>query len=132
MTDNYLTAMGVAGAALQAQSLRMRVAAENMANADSLGYRRKLVTFSAQPLRDDGVDSVAIKPMRVDSLTQPRQQYDPGNPVANKDGYVVYSNVNPLLEMTDAKQAQHSYEASLSMFDQARTLYDRTIDMMKR
>ena len=130
--DTHLLTMNVAAAGMRAQSLRMRVATENLANADSLGYQRKMITFNAQYQRAGDVDTVKVLPMRNDSRTAARKVYDPSNPAADGQGYVSLSNVNPLLEMTDAREAQRSYEASLNMFDQARSLYERTVGMINK
>ena len=124
--------MRVAADGMQAESLRLRVATENLANADSLGYQRKLITFGSLYQRAGDVETVKVKPMRSDAKTAARKVYDPSNPVADKDGYVTLSNVNPLMEITDAREAQHSYEASLNMFDQARTMYEKTIAMINK
>lgn len=121
----------IAASGLRAQSLRMRVVAENLANADSVSataggtpYRRKLVVF--QP----GNDGVTVRGVSNDRSDFPRI-YQPGHPAADARGYVLQPNVNPLVETADMRAAQRSYEANLNTIDAARSMAARTLDLLK-
>lgn len=131
MTDYAKTTMAVAGSAMRAQSLRVRLASENLANVESPEYRRRTVQFAVtNPTDNKDVDFVAIKSIKRD-ISDFTTKYDPTNPMADKDGYIKLSNVNSLIEITDAKEANRNYEANLSMFDQARTMYSKIIDLLR-
>jgi len=131
MADFTKTTMAVASSAMRAQALRVRLASENLANASSPEYQRRTVQFEVtNPTDDREVDYVSIKSLKRD--TSPfTQKYDPTNPIADKNGYIQLSNVNSLIEITDAKEANRNYEANLSMFDQARTMYSKMIDLLR-
>ena len=131
--SNHLATMAVASSAMRAQSLRVRLASENMANADSPEFKRRTVEFEVTNPHDNmrDVDFVGVKRIGRDNSAF-QMTYDPTNPMANKDGYVVGSNVNSLIEMTNAREANRSYEASLNMFEQARNMYSDMIDLLKR
>jgi flagellar basal-body rod protein FlgC len=132
MTDLTKTTMAVASSAMRAQSLRVRLAAENLANVDSPEYQRRTVQFDVtNPTSSRDVDFVAIKNIARDNKTEFASKYDPTNPMANTEGYVKMSNVNSLVEITDSKEANRNYEANLSMFEQARTMYSRVIDLLR-
>lgn len=131
MTDFAQTTMAVASSAMRAQSLRVRLASENLANAESPEYQRRTVQFAVtNPSDDRDVDFVAIKSIKRDT-SDFTTKYDPTNPMADKEGYIKLSNVNSLIEITDAKEANRNYEANLNMFDQARTMYSRMIDLLR-
>jgi len=121
----------ISASGLQAQSLRMRVIAENLANSDSVAatpggnpYQRKLVLFSPT---DDGVKVAAV---RRDSSSFTRV-YQPGHPAADAAGYLLRPNVNSLVEAADMKAAQRSYEANLNAIEAARAMTLRTLDLIK-
>ena len=129
--------IGVSAAGLRAQSLRMRVIAENLANANSVAdtpggdpYRRKVPTFKAAMDRDTGTTSVEITGIAADR-SDFKRVHQPGNPAADADGYVKMPNVNSLVESADMKSAQRSYEANLNAIEAARSLTMRTIDLFK-
>jgi len=138
MASDFGTSLYLAAAGMRAQSGRMRVIAENLANADStspsqggLPYRRRVATMTASFDRELGATSVALgKP--VPDMSDFRMQYDPGNPAADRAGYVKLPNVNALVEMMDMKDAQRSYEANLQMMDAARAMMARTVDLLRR
>lgn len=132
MADNNLTTMAVASSAMRAQGLRVRLAAENLANADSPEYQRRTVSFAVTNPDDENKDVDFVSIAKIDrDKADFMMKYDPTNPMANKDGYVVGSNVNGLIEMSDAREANRSYEASMNMFEQARSMYTRMIDLLK-
>ena len=124
-------AMKAAAAGMRAQGMRMRLVGENLANADTPGYHRKTVAFRQELDRATGATRVAPGPVRLDR-TEPRVAHDPGHPLADERGLVTYSNVNPLIEIADAREAQRSYQANLSIFDQARRMRAGLLDLLRR
>jgi flagellar basal-body rod protein FlgC len=137
MIDPFKTAMGLASAGLQAQSTRMRIVAENLANVRSTGsspgadpYARKTVEFAAELDHASGIAHVKVKGTGVDR-TPFTTEYDPGNPAADANGRVKLPNVNPLVEMADMREAGRSYEANLQMIKQARSMVSMTIDLLR-
>jgi flagellar basal-body rod protein FlgC len=131
------TSVQVSASGLRAQSLRMRVIAENLANADSVAnspggqpYRRRIPTFRAEMDKASGAREVSVTAIRGDVRAFPRV-YQPGNPAADAKGYVLMPNVNALTEAADMKAAQRGYEANLNAIEAARTLTMRTIDLLK-
>lgn len=131
------SSIGVSASGLRAQSLRMRVIAENLANQDSVArtaggdpYRRRVATFKAELDRATGATNVTVKSIEGDKSDFQRV-YQPGNPAADAQGYVLRPNVNGLIETADMKAAQRSYEANLNAIEAARGLTMRTIDLLK-
>ena len=106
--------------------MRLRHVSENIANADTPGYRRKTVSFDM-----DSAGEVATGPVRLDQ-TQLQQIYEPGNPLADATGHFDGSNVDLVIEIADAREAQRSYEANLKMFDQARQMAESLFDLLRR
>ena len=130
------TSLDVSASGLRAQALRMRVIAENLANAASVSatadgepYRRRVATFQAE-LNANGGMGVDVKGIRADQSELPRV-YQPGHPAADEAGYVLMPNVSTLVEAADMKAAQRSYEANLNAIEAARNLTMRTIDLLK-
>lgn len=129
-------AMAVAATALRAQQSRMRVIAENIANAESTAttaggqpYRRQVPVFEARNV--DGVTGVALAQVRADQ-SDFRSVYDPSHPAANAEGYVLRPNVDTLIEAMDMREAQRAYEANLNVIETARAMETRTLDLLKR
>jgi len=129
--------MFISASGMRVQGERLRVIAENLANVDSVGetpgadpYRRKTVTFRNQLDREMGVDMVRVAKVGTDQ-SDFRKKYEPGNPAADKDGYVSLPNVNALVEMTDMREAQRSYEANLKVIEASRNMLSRTIDVLR-
>jgi flagellar basal-body rod protein FlgC len=127
----------ISASGLKAESERMRVVAENLANADTISdkpggepYRRKLITFRNALDRVLGANVVKVGGVVADKSDFDKK-YDPGNPAADAKGYVLTSNVKPLIEMMDMREAQRSYEANLSVVDASRTMLLRTIDVLR-
>lgn len=130
-------AMAVAASALKAQQSRMRVIAENIANANSIAsqkggdpYRRKVPVFTPQKL-GGGLDGVQMSRVQADN-SDFKSEYDPGNPAADDKGYVKLPNVDPLIEALDMREAQRAYEANLNVIETARAMESRTLDLLKR
>ena len=129
--------MGIATSGLRAQAGRMRVISENIANADSTAqtaggdpYRRKVPTFVNQLDRVLDAKTVSLGKIKPDQ-SDFRTKYEPSNPAADANGYVKYPNVNPLVEMTDMRDAQRSYEANLNIISATRRMIQRTLDILK-
>ena len=130
--------MVIAASGMRAQSNRMRIIAENIANANSTAatptadpYRRKIATVKSDFDRELG--ATLVEPGKpVDDNSAFRSQYDPGNPAADKQGYVKLPNVNPLIEVMDMKEAQRSYEADLNVMEATKSMLARTVDLLKR
>ena len=130
-------AMSIAASALRAQQQRMRVIAENLANADSVAstpggdpYRRQVPVFTPTTLAG-GLRGVAMSKTAADQ-TAFRSEYQPGNPSADAKGYVKLPNVDPLVEALDMRDAQRAYEANLSVIENARSMQSRTLDILKK
>jgi flagellar basal-body rod protein FlgC len=122
---------------MKVQSQRLRLISENLANADSLAqtpeglpYRRKVMTFKNELNRATGVATVKVDKVRGDS-SEFQRRYDPKHPAADRDGYVLAPNVNPLIEMMDMREAQRSYEANMNVINTSRSLLSRTIEMLR-
>ncbi|QJU57414.1 flagellar basal body rod protein FlgC [Sphingomonas sp. AP4-R1] len=131
------SSVDVSASGLRAQSLRMRVIAENLANSDSIAttaggapYRRRVATFKSQVDRATGATNVKVDAIVGDKAAFTRT-YEPGNPAADTSGYVQRSNVNGLVEAADMKAAQRSYEANLNAIEAARGMTMRTIDLLR-
>ena len=134
---DFLKSMAIAASGLKAQSGRMRVIAENIANADSTAqrtggspYRRKIATFRTEVDRALEAQTVGMGRVQLDQ-SDFRTKYEPGHPAADRNGYVKYPNVNSLVEMTDMREAQRSYEANLNVIGATRRMIQRTLDLLK-
>ena len=130
------TAMAVASSGLRAQQSRMRVIAENIANAQSTSetpggnpYRRQIPVFEARNV--DGATGVVLAEVRPDQ-SDFRMDYDPSHPAADANGYVKRPNVDTLVEAMDMREAQRAYEANLNVIETARSMDSRTLDIIKR
>jgi flagellar basal-body rod protein FlgC len=134
---DFLKSIAIAASGLRAQAGRMRVISENVANADSTApraganpYRRKVPTFRTEMDRALDARVVALGPVRTDP-SDFRTKYEPGHPAADTNGYVRYPNVNSVVEMTDMRDAQRSYEANLNVIGATRRMIQRTIDILR-
>lgn len=126
-----LSATAIAASGLRAQGVRLRHISENIANADTPGYRRKLVAF--EPGRDFGRDTGEVRAGRMrHDRAELAQVYDPGHPMAGADGYYLGSNVDLVIEVADAREASRSYEANLKMFEQSRQMSSSLLDLIRR
>ena len=134
---DFLRTMAIAASGLKAQAGRMRVISENIANADSTParagadpYRRKVMSFTSEFDREIAARTVGIGRVRPDT-SEFRMKYEPGHPAADQNGNVKYPNVNSLVEMTDMREAQRSYEANVNLITATRRMIQRTIDILK-
>jgi flagellar basal-body rod protein FlgC len=128
--DEIAKTLAASASGMAAQSARLRLSAENIANVDTPGFRRKTVSFE-QTLAAGDVRAVATGPVRLDGAELPRV-YDPTNPLAGSDGSYLGSNVDLMIEIADAREANRSYEANLRMFDQARQMASALLDLLRR
>lgn len=134
---DFLKSIAIAASGLRAQAGRMRVIAENVANADSTAqqangdpYRRKITSFRSEMDRTLEARVVALGRVQTDP-TDFRVKYEPGHPAADANGNVRYPNVNSLIEMTDMREAQRSYEANINVISATRRMLQRTIEILK-
>ena len=134
---DFLKSMQIAASGLRAQTGRMQVIAENVANADSTAqrpggdpYRRKIPTFRSEMDRALEANTVTLGKIRPDP-TDFRTKYEPGHPAADQNGYVKYPNVNSVIELNDMREAQRSYEANLNVIGATRRMIQRTIDLLR-
>ena len=134
---DFVKSIAIAASGLRAQAGRMRVIAENLANADSTAstpgadpYRRKIPTFRTEMDRALDAQVVAVGRTRPDQ-TEFQSKFQPGHPAADAVGNVKYPNVNSLVEMTDMKEAQRSYEANINVIGATRRMIQRTLEILK-
>lgn len=129
--NDFVKSMSAAASGMNAQSFRLRLVSENVANADTAGYHRKTVSFDN--VFDSGLGAGRVEVGNVGFDAAPLEdKYDPSNPLANEAGYVQGSNVNLMVEMADGREANRSYEANLAAFRQARNMYSNLLDLLKR
>ena len=135
---DFSTSMAVAASGLKAQSDRMKVISENIANANSASqtvggdpYRRKVATVTSTFDRELNA-TIVRSGQPVADTSAFRTQYDPGNPNADAQGYVKLPNVNSLVEIMDMRDAQRSYEADLTVMDATKAMLARTVDLLKK
>jgi flagellar basal-body rod protein FlgC len=134
---DFFKTLTIAASGLRAQAGRMRIISENIANADSTPqasgadpYRRKIPTFRSELDRTLDTQLVELGKVQTDTSAF-RLKYEPGHPAADASGNVKYPNVNPLVEMTDMRDAQRSYEANINVISATRRMLQRTIDILK-
>ncbi|NFV81378.1 flagellar basal body rod protein FlgC [Magnetospirillum aberrantis] len=135
--DELKNTQAIALSGMKAQSERLRVISQNLANVDSAAqtpdsepYRRKTVSFKTELDKTTGAAKVKVDKVRTDK-SEFQRRYDPKHPAADKDGYVLMPNVNPLIEMMDMREAQRSYEANLAVVSSSKQLLSRTVEMLK-
>jgi flagellar basal-body rod protein FlgC len=124
-------ALDAAASGLKAQSARIRHVSENIANADTPGYRRKTVPFNESMESGRLTGLVAAGRVQLDPRELPKV-YDPSHPMADETGSYLGSNVDLVVEIADAREAQRSYEANLKMFEQTRKMSSRLLDILKK
>ena len=130
MTET-LSAVDLAASGMRSQANRLRHISENIANADTPGYRRKTVAFQEQMDFGRPTGAVEAGPTRFDTRKLP-EVYDPSHPMAGDDGYYQGSNVDLVVEIADAKEASRSYEANLRVFEQSRQMGSSLLDLIRR
>ena len=134
---DFLKSIAIAASGLRAQAGRMRVISENIANADSTAqrtgtdpFRRKIATFRSEIDRSLDARLVSLGPVRTDP-SDFRTKHEPGHPSADANGHVKYPNINPLIEMSDLREAQRSYEANVNVIGATRRMIQRTLEILK-
>ena len=137
MTPDLTQSLSISASGMDAQTMRLRVIAENLANQDTTGsspgadpYRRKTITFANRVDHATGTDTVTVKEIGQDQSALPLR-FDPSNPAANPQGYVKLPNVNSFVEVMDMREAQRSYNANLAVMQATRSMLTRTIDLLK-
>jgi flagellar basal-body rod protein FlgC len=138
MTELF-SAMAVSAQGMKAQSTRIRVISENIANADTAAptpkedpYTRQRITFKNVLNRELGVDTVKVDKIDKDHRKPFPTKFMPDHPGADENGYVKMPNVDPLIETMDMREAQRSYEANLGMIEQSKNMVQQTIDILRR
>jgi len=128
---DFSDAMNITASGMRAQAARIRHVSENIANADTPGYQRKTISFRAEV--EAGQDTGMVKASNVSLDRSPLAEiYDPSHPMAGPDGNYDGSNVNLLIEIADAREAQRSYEANLKLFDQVRQMSSSLMDLLRK
>ena len=127
MGSDLISSLSYSASGMEAQAMRLRHVSENIATADTPGYHRKVVSF------DQAMDTglVEVGPVRLDQ-SELTSIYDPGHPLADDTGHYDGSNVDLVIEIADAREAQRSYEANLRMFDQTRQMTQSLFDLLRR
>ncbi|SPH23447.1 Flagellar basal-body rod protein FlgC [Defluviimonas aquaemixtae] len=129
--SNFTHSLGIAASGMEAQAMRLRHVSENIANADTPGYHRKITSFKSVVERGETTGEVRLGDVKLDPRELARI-LDPGHPMADENGYYDGSNVDLVVEIADAREAQRSYEANLRMFDQARQMSQSLLDLLRR
>lgn len=122
---DLFTSLSLSASGMEAQADRLRHVSENIANADTPGYRRKTVTFTQE------LEGVRASKPRLDQSPL-AQEFDPNHPLADENGFYQGSNVDLIMEIADAREAQRSYEANLKMFEQSRQMTQSLFDLLRR
>jgi flagellar basal-body rod protein FlgC len=137
MAGDLNQALNISATGMDAQTQRLRVIAQNIANQDTTGsspgadpYRRKTISFESALDRTAGVETVRVKNVGADGSDLPLR-YDPANPASNAQGYVKLPNVNSFIEVMDMREAQRGYSANLNVMEVTRSMLTRTIDLLK-
>lgn len=135
--DDLLKTFQISSAGMQVQGSRLRVISQNIANADSLPqdpngkpYRRQIITFKNELDRTIGLDTVRVNKVKPD-MSDFGKRYEPSHPAADADGYVLTPNVSRLVEMSDMREAQRSYEANMQVIKSSRSMLMGTIELLR-
>jgi flagellar basal-body rod protein FlgC len=134
---DLVNSLHIAASGMKAQSDRLRIVAENIANVDSAGenpgdtpYRRKTISFKNELDRELGLQKVAVSKYGVDQSDFIRK-YDPSHPAADQEGYVNMPNVNTLIELVDMREARRGYEANVNVIEVSKGMLSQTINMLR-
>ncbi len=129
--NDLMKTLTASASGMKAQAARLRHVSENIANADTPGYRRKTMGFSEAMDAGRPTGLVETGRVRLDRTELPRV-FDPSHPMSDETGHHDGSNVDLVVEIADAREAQRSYEANLKMFDQARQMSTRLLELLRR
>lgn len=127
----FSNTLEVLASGMKSQSQRLRHVSENIANADTPGYRRKTVSFEEMVKNGEPSGAVQLGPVQLDRTELP-QVFDPSHPMADDTGHYEGSNVDLIIELADAREAQRSYEANLKMFEQTRKMSNKLNELLKQ
>ena len=135
---DLMNTIAISASGMKAQSDRLRVVSENIANAESVGtrpgeepYRRKTITFENQLDRETGAQLVDVDKISEDRRSDFPRRYDPSHPAANAQGYVLTPNVNTLAELMDMREARRGYEANLNVIESSKAMLSQTINLLR-
>ncbi|MBN8542916.1 MAG: flagellar basal body rod protein FlgC [Alphaproteobacteria bacterium] len=135
---DLMDTMAISASGMKAQSDRLRVVSENIANAESVGtrpgeqpYRRKTITFENHLDRETGAQLVDTGKIGFDNRTNFQRRYDPSHPAADAQGYVEFPNVNPIAEMMDMREARRGYEANLNVIESSKSMLSQTMNLLR-
>ena len=135
--DDIIRTMRISGSGMRAQGQRLRVIAQNIANANSLPqepnenpYRRKILTFRNEFDRAVGLEIVKVNRVRAD-MSEFSRRYEPSHPAADAEGYVLTPNVNTIIEMTDMREAQRSYEANMNVIKTSKSMLKSALELLR-
>lgn len=135
--DPLKSIVSIAASGMHVQGERLKVVSENVANADSRGttpgadpYRRKTISFAEMVDRGSGASLVGVSDIGRDQ-SEFTTVHDPSHPAADQDGMVKVSNVNPLIEMSNMREASRSYEANMNMFEAGKKMRSQLLDLLK-
>ncbi|MEP2029499.1 MAG: flagellar basal body rod protein FlgC [Paracoccaceae bacterium] len=129
--SEFSNSLSVSASGLKAQAQRLRHVSENISNADTPGYRRKSISFEHEFEPHGATSPVVTGKVRLDR-SELEKIYDPSHPMADTTGHYDGSNVNLLIEIADAREAQRSYEANLKMFEQARQMSSSLMELLRK
>ncbi|MEP3347198.1 MAG: flagellar basal body rod protein FlgC [Litoreibacter sp.] len=129
--EGFSGSLAISASGMRAHSSRLRLTAENLANVDTPGYRRKMASFESETKFGESTGLVRSGETRLDQTELP-MKFDPSHPMSDDGGYVQGSNVNLMIEIADAREAQRSYEVNLKMFEQTRKMSSELLDLLKR
>lgn len=128
---DFSASLAISASGMKAQSTRLRITSENIANADTPGFHRKLLPFRSVFDRGMNIELVDVGKVSLDQQ-ELEKIYNPGHPLADETGQYEGSNVDLVLEIADARESQRSYEANLRMFDQARQMANAALELLRR
>jgi flagellar basal-body rod protein FlgC len=136
--DPLMGAIDLSSSAMRAHSQRLKVIAQNIANEESTDnnpgeepYRRKIIIFKNKKNAKNNAQNIEVKKITHDYKTDFKKKYDPSHPAADKDGYVLYPNVNKNIEFIDAKEAQRSFDANLNAIEITKSMINKTLEILK-
>ena len=133
---DLLDTMAISGAGMQAQSQRLKIVSQNIANADAVGshgsqpYRRQTVSFKEVLDRETDTSLVRVSKFDTDK-SDFQKRYEPAHPMADAEGYVLYPNVNPIMEMMDMREARRGYEANLNVIESSKAMLSQTVNLLR-
>lgn len=134
---DLMDTMNISGAGMKAQSERLKVVAQNIANADAVGsengkqpYRRKIISFKNELDRNMNAELVKVDSVGTDKADFDKR-YEPGHPMADAQGFVLYPNVNTVMEMMDMREARRGYEANLNVIESSKAMLSQTISLLR-